>query len=616
MNLALYKLTEQPTMKRGKPVQRQIMRRLFSVCFLAMSAILLSNLLAFPAYGQEKKKDFAHQPGIPQDWSGRHVVYARVGPVRSMLAAQRDPRAILSWQASIRAAWHRQEDPRNSYSTASTSHRDWSIPLGSAGTAAAMYPAKFTFDINATPSCSSDFIVYPVNAIGSSSQPNIVAFNNLYSGTAGGIGACNRASPPAGDDGVSATTIWSYNVQGIATGGAVTTSPSLSIDGSRVAFVESATGSPAHFHVLAPKNGDGVGANLQLPAAAPETISAFSSTAPAVDSGTATDLVVGSTASDTNTLSSPFVDYVNDVAYVGNDNGTLFRIKDIFCTVSPSCAGGTPPAPSIDTSWGTGGSVSVGPGSCAGTASSTLTGPVKDFVTGNIFVGCADGKLYGFDSTGAALPNPSVVVGNGTATGKIVDPPIVDGVNGFVYVVSGNSSGGHAVLVQAKTDLSAPIVATVGAGGSFNLHSPDFNDAYFSSGTSTNWLIYVLAYNATASELALYGVGFDASHNMIAGTPTHEFDLAHPIAELSPVTEFLNGATDNLFAGILSATPPNFASVNITTFPTALAHTATEGSGTSGIVIDNVSPLVQASSVYFSALGANTAVKLTQAGLN
>ena len=92
-----------------------------------------------------------------------------------------------------------------------------------------MYPAKFTFDITAAPDCTNDYIVYPVNTAGSMTQPNLVAFNNLYSGTGtGGTGVCNRATPPADDDGTDATVLWSYNVSAI--GGAVTTSPVLSWD--------------------------------------------------------------------------------------------------------------------------------------------------------------------------------------------------------------------------------------------------------------------------------------------------------------------------------------------------------------------------------------------------
>ena len=116
-----------------------------------------------------------------------------------------------------------------------------------------MYPAKFTFDVNAAPSCANDFVVFPINAAGGSAQPNIAAFNNLYSGTAGATGICNsRTVPPAHTDTAgSATVFFSYNVSKI--GGAVTTSPVISFDatGSKIAFVESIAGQPAHFHVLA-----------------------------------------------------------------------------------------------------------------------------------------------------------------------------------------------------------------------------------------------------------------------------------------------------------------------------------------------------------------------------
>ena len=76
--------------------------------------------------------------------------------------------------------------------------RDWSINLGTAGTPLNMYPAKFSFDVTVAPSCANDFVVFPIAANGSATQPNLVAFNNLYSGTAGGAGICNRT--PSGTD--------------------------------------------------------------------------------------------------------------------------------------------------------------------------------------------------------------------------------------------------------------------------------------------------------------------------------------------------------------------------------------------------------------------------------
>jgi len=488
-----------------------------------------------------------------------------------------------------------------------------------------MYPAKFTFDIGAAPTCTAvspavpDYAVFPVNVAGSATQPNIVAFDNLYSGTTPSNGICNRAVPPPGDNGTSATTFWSYNIT--AAGGKVVTSPTLSLDGTKVAFVESGSG-VAHFHVLAWKAGDGV--DITTPNAQnvlkPVTInSGFAALAPVAGTGTVTDLALGS-ADDT--LSSPFVDYTNDVAYIGNDSGVIFRVMNIFCTTS-ACTGGGTPAPSLDPTWGTAGALTIG-GTCTG----KLTGAVIDGGTGHVLVGCADGNVYGFTSAGAALTNPSLTVGNGAATGGIVDPLMIDAVNGFLYAVSGASSGGTSVLVQAKTaDLSSAVTATLGAGGSFNLHTPSFSSGYFSSVNPTHWLLYEWALNAAGTNIMLYGPTFSAGHIMNGGIPANTIQVggSTPV-EFSPSTEFLNGATDQLFVSGITNASPNFIEYNLTAFLAlfpnsfppvgATGATATETGGTSGIIVDNTSGSAQASSIYFGAIGTNNAVKLTQSGLN
>ena len=244
------------------------MRNEFFPFRLAVCAVCLFSLFGVRANAQDRDKDRKsdHPDGIVQDWSRHHVVFPRVGPIQSLIAVQHDRRAILSWQEAEREDWHRERDRwrHHSRQPQDAIHRDWSISLGGGTTAPAMYPAKFTFDLNATANCLTDFIVFPVNVAGGAGQPNIVGFNNLYSGTAGGTGICNAPAngrtTGVNDDGVSATTIWSYNVT--AGGGVVATSPALSIDGTKVAFVETG-GGVAHFHVLAPNNGDGVAANLQ-----------------------------------------------------------------------------------------------------------------------------------------------------------------------------------------------------------------------------------------------------------------------------------------------------------------------------------------------------------------
>ncbi len=478
---------------------------------LVLPAAVLPLLLAGQRSSAPVRPAQSHASRF-HDWSTHYTVYGRTGPLAALEAARSDPRALFRWReieqqsqfAQIEARQRQLQSfldfrfPRGPHrfpvKSSSDVHTDWSISLGTGTTAAGQYPAKFTFDTTATvaapASCTSDFIVFPVNVNGGAAQPNIVAFDNLYSGTAGATGICNRAAP-VNDDGVSATVLWSYNVHAIAAAAAVPTSPVLSLDGTKVAFVESAAGNPAHFHVLAGNSADGHATNAQT-VTSPKAITTFSATAPATASGTATDLSFGAT---TDTLSSPYIDYANDTAYVGNDAGVLFRFKNVFCTT----AGCGTAAPSLDTTWGGTGSVNV---PCA----ATLTGPVQDFYTLNVFVGCSDGKVYGFTSTGAALTIPSIAVGNGSATGGVVESPIVDGGNGFIYAVSGTGAApnaANAVLVQATTTLSAARVALLGDAGIHPLHAPAFNDPYFSSATSTSWLIYAAAYDATGSSVPL-----------------------------------------------------------------------------------------------------------------
>ena len=606
-----------------------IVRKKISALQLVLSAFCMLSLFGLPVFGQDKDKDGAveHPNGLVQDWSHHHAVYPRTGPIQNLIAVQNDPRAIHSWQEAARSDWRRWNSLRFHHANGqSTIQRDWSISLGTGTTAPSMYPAKFGFDPNATISltnCTTDFIVYPVNTVGGSGQPNIVGFNNLYRGPVSGL--CNIAATGT-DDGIRATAMWSYDVH--AAGGMVATSPVLSMDGTKIAFVETKSSGAAHFHVLSWKSTDGVPGSLQTVTAA-KTINSFSGTQPGANSGAATDLALtdgtlGATSDDT--LSSPFFVYGRDLAYVGNDTGVLFRIKNVFCLYA-GCTSFGSPAPSLDTAWNATGALQT---PCSG----KLTSPVVDGSTGNIFVGCAsDGKLYGYTNTGTALT--ALAVGNNLTAGGIVDPPIVDGVHGLIYAVAGNSASGKSVVVQAKTsDLSLLSTATLGTAGSFNLHAPAFNDAYFSNVSAPSWVLYCLGQDGTNS--VLYGVGFTLVGparvmNSTAVTDT----LGIGPHELTPLTEFVSGGQDRLFESDLTpsagtSNTGDLVSFNITGFTTASfavggpQANANEGCGTSGIVIDNASGSTQAASIYFGVLGGcvspqpntNSAVKLTQLGFN
>jgi hypothetical protein len=608
---------------------------------LALPVFVLPLLLGGQRSSVPPSRLQAHQrqPQF-QDWSTRHTLYSRYGTMAVLEAASRDPRAQFRWRESerrqlgqlasrqfalqseslraLRAPW--RPGPGRFPARASTNlHTDWAINLGAAGTAPSMYPAKYSFDVNAAASCTNDFVVFPVNSNGSSAQPNLVAFNYLYSGTAGVTGVCDTRTTPGGHSETKSQprVLWSYNIQGITGGGAVATSPVLSLDGAKIAFVET-KGSAAHFHVLAWRSGDGQDNNLEN-VLVPATITTFVTSTPAVGSGTATDLSFGAAGV---TLSSPYIDYAHDTAYVGNDAGILFRFKNIFCPASCSSA-----VPSLDTSWGTSGSVTV----CSG----KLTGPIQAVINNNIYVGCSDGKLYSVPATGIGTIK-SLTIGDGVASktfGAIVDPPIVDSSNGFVYAVSGSASNGTiGVLVQATLDFSSSVAVPIGNGNQCNLHAPTVNNAYFTSPISADALIYIggvtgtvgtcTPFGATGGTNQLYGATFGAGGVLSSGAPAHSTPSANGVGnEYAPLTEFFNTntATDYIFVSVLrtTGTVNNMYSFNSTNGWAAIPlHSAITGLGASGIVVDNVSASNQASSFYLNALNQNSTCTSPQTGTN
>jgi hypothetical protein len=175
------------------------------------------------------------------------------------------------------------------------------------------------------------------------SQANIVAFNQLYSGS--GTSLCNLSNPEF---------IFSY-ASGV---GPVATSPGLSLGGTEISYVENDPNIGAILHVLTFGSGSteyGASANCAsnnnggatLPTCATNPV------IPGSTSGsTATDfmLPLGLVAANTTTavagaadsFSSPFTDYANDTIYVGDNNGFLYAITPTF-SGTPAYAGGNFP---------------------------------------------------------------------------------------------------------------------------------------------------------------------------------------------------------------------------------------------------------------------------------
>jgi hypothetical protein len=654
----------------------------FSPFRFVLCALCALSVWSAPAFSQhsgsttdEHAKATEHHIGVIHDWTDNHVLYPRFGPVDRLIKLQKDPRAIQHWQESYRKDYERWRGRhRHEHGKQSTMHRDWNINVNgvvggpAAGTTVnnAAYPAKWTFSFNETltggpntGSCLTDYLVVPVNSIPGATatgfgQPNIVGLYNLYSG--GATSFCDRGTLVGSDIGNSATALFSYAV--IADDGVVTTSPVTSMDGTLIAFVETGTTTGiAQFHVLAWKQGDGVVSTVATTGDGDQDVFThlsspiFTFTDPAnpvAGSGTASDLPL---PGGTDSISSPYVEYSDDVAYVGNDAGMIFKIKNVFCPSWAPCGGNSP---SLDTSFGTGGVVTIG-GTCTG-AEGMVSSVTVDGVSGNIFAGCADGKLYAFTTTGAPVGVP-LAVGDGTAIGGIVDPPVLDVVNGLVYTQSVNVGVPTVVQANISTNAATGPAATLAGPMTFSMHAPSFNDAYFTDPTFTDSLLYVYTSDSAGTvaaggpEIVLWGIGFTASPGpvMNSGTPpvgpypgTATNAIPFPIGqfEISPLTHFLTtGGEDRLFAGALGAFTGNVVSFDLNDvvdnpgppptgqvpgFPIVTqiesSVLGSEGTGTSGIVIDNDSSGVsQANSIYFGVAGAGTntlsVVKLTQGTL-
>ena len=503
--------------------------------------VLISSVVI---YGQTSST----QPvGAPDDWTHHHLIFStphppgfeqalEEGTLEKWLRLQNEPRLRL------------QQLKRNSVATAPVTteispvtteipvlvessavpppankkpamKRDWSVSLNGAGVAAAQFPAKYTFSYAGAPNCTSDFAVFPVDAPGvSGSQANIVGINNLYSATP----ACNNGNGP--------TVEFAYYIGT----GTVQTSPVLSLDGTKMAYVESiASGSKLHVTTIGSASGGSRGTAASSPAVPgagnnaadiPKTICATS----ACTSGVSV------------TRSSVYYDYSTDNAYVGDDGGLLHKFTGLF--------------------FGTPTEVTTSPWPVTIAASTILTSPLYDPMSQNIYIGSSNGTLYRVVASSGAVT--SVAVGAGGTYGGIVDSPIVDGSTGYVFAAAGelastyscsNSGGG---VVQTTTTLSSPVHECLGIGDVNNAHCGAFDNAYFTSVSSGH--MYWVGNDATYGVPALWYLGFNSSGVVTSATEATSSSPATPVIlasvaeDASPLTEIYNtySSTDWLFVTV------------------------------------------------------------------
>jgi hypothetical protein len=554
----------------------------------AMSAAVWFAVISMAAGLWAQEAAAPRHTGVPQDWSQGHIVFSRDALARNPELIYREPRilyqAMQRWQAPKSNVFHGAEP--HPASVSDSGQRDWNLPLGSR-VIYHMYPAKFSFDPAAAPDCLNDYVVFGMVATGtpgaSGGQANLVALNNLYVNS-NGAGFCGGTAP---------TVLFAYNITTF-TGGKISTSPVLSEDGTQIAFVETVSGTSARaiFHVLTWTRGQGAIKNAAVP-------------------GSMTSLTFSPTSSCTS--SSPWIDYATDVVYVGSDKGDVYKIAPVF-KGTPTVAGGNWPV-TVHTNY-------------------HITAPVLDAGRSVLMVGSSDGVLYKIDTTTGQLSTSHLVVGKkgGTSSG-ILAPPIVDGGSGTTLVVSANGAssapgGFSAVLVQANTDTMAEMSrAPIGLGSSggtvLNLYDPTLSNDYIND--PSTGVIRLCGTGVADTSPWQYAFGFTVSGTqpILNGSPSFSQRLLPSLnARCTGWTEFFNpnvgvSGTDFFFFGLtLDCTAPLQAGgcVAETTGNTA-ATTVTVNGGPSGIIVDNYSTALGASSIYLTSENVGTAYKFTQNGL-
>jgi hypothetical protein len=603
------------------------------LCRLCLISCFMLGII-HPASGQSAQPHI----GRISDWSSRHLALSGGPSADSLKAAEAEPRILfyladrnlvrlqdgtLRFVANASIPAKEVIDGQTSGESSIPSmrnaslHRDWSVSLGTGNVSESKFPAKYSFNINGTPSCTADYAVYALNVAGATNgQANIVGIDELYSGT-GPTGLCGAAP----------TVTWAYN--GSTAGGSVLTSPTISLDGTKIAYVESAAGSSI-FHVLTWQSTQGT----VTKAAAPLVPSSCT----ANTSGNPTSSCLKSvtySSSVTTTLADPWVDYQTDKGFVVSDDGKISRISCVF-----KCALNT--QPTVDWTFtlpiaGTGGAQPV------------PNGPVYDYPSGRLFVGDQLGELWVVNASGTVptLNAGPVMIGGGgcttahppgrtgtgndcTATGTaygIPDSIILDASGGSqkIYAVSGNNgvSGASAVVAQLSMALTQEVSVALGQGGAVNLYSGAFNNGYWGTSPSTTGDLFVCGTGATDTTPYIYWLGFTSYPTMnssVAGSVTRSGPAGTPCV---PFTEFYNpninlggvpGDHDELMGGLIaSGTNGKMITDDISTLPlTQGLNDVNYAGGVSGIIVDNVSTSNQASSMYFATLTGNSAIKLTQ----
>jgi hypothetical protein len=419
---------------------------------------------------------------------------------------------------------------------------------GGAGLLANTFPAKYSFSTT-TESCS-DYVVFPTGVGGTNAT--LIAYNNIYATT------CTGTVP---------TVAWAYN-----TGGTSILSPVISYDGTQVAYIQTSS-NVASLVILKPSATSGGTAS------SPATANLVSlGSYPACTAPCYTTITLSGSPNDTN--SSPYYNYNpvgGDDLWVGDNSGNLHQFTGVFL--------GTPAE--TTTNW----PVAVDSGA-------TLTSPVWESISNNVFVGDSNGKLSYVNLASTPAVTSSAVLSHAGSLG-IVDAPLIDEAPAtpLVYAFVGNSAASTALVEQFSTSFASGAAAAAtsdvssgsGSGTGSVLYAGTFDNIHYDIG-GTGGFMWVCGGHTTFTEPELVRVSMAS----FATAGVQEDAITSGAATCSPVTEFLGakanttlggaGITTNAQTAITVASGTGIANGDYLQLGTEIMH-VTAGGGTTALTV-------------------------------
>ena len=524
--------------------QRSLLRLGLRLGISILAVLTLSSALL----GQVSREAAAAGPAI-SDWSNHHVVFSKPATAEQAARVAQDPRywqqirrqspaaaAVEADRAQtdrlvndrvIASEW-RNHRPRSAPPAKQGLNGLWSENMGTGATVGAgNYPAKYSVYVNKA-SCTTDFVVYSTGLPGASGQASLVAYSNLYSG-------CSTDGSPV------PSVYWAYD-----TFATVETSPIFSFDGTRMAVVQQ--NAAGHAVLMLLKWKASTTESITTPGRPRQVRPAQfqTCTAPCKTLFFLNDLISSVSMPAGDTESSVFLDYHNDAAYVGDSLGFLHKFSPVFeGAPAEVTTGGWP--------------VQVNPGSLT----PTLTSPVHDAGSGNVFVEDKGGFLYSVNPsavvTQSGLLDSSTVNDSGPG---FVQGPIVDSVSGQVYVFATSDGSGFCPggadcsgVYQLTTSFTAGDFGSEAVVGNSTIEpatpSPMYIGAFDSTyESSVNATGHLYVCGNTGGSPTVYQVSIGSG---VLGTVTAGPILATSTTPCSPATDVLNpnvtgGATEWVFA--------------------------------------------------------------------